>query len=118
MALAGGMTAASVGFTQSCTTKDHHQRLSLSCDLSERLSSLLKEIVKGKMSFDIAKLDDRIEKLRNGSTLTENEVKALCDQVNLRYVFRGAHALQVIPLDSSRNETAASLALPYTALIQ
>jgi serine/threonine-protein phosphatase 2A catalytic subunit len=33
------------------------------------------------MSFDIAKLEDHIERLRAGDTLTENEVKALCEKV-------------------------------------
>jgi hypothetical protein len=33
------------------------------------------------MSFDIAKLEDHIERLRGGDTLTENEVKALCEKV-------------------------------------
>jgi hypothetical protein len=35
------------------------------------------------MSFDIAKLEDHIERLRVGDTLTENEVKALCEKVRL-----------------------------------
>jgi hypothetical protein len=35
------------------------------------------------MSFDIAKLDDHIERLRVGDTLTENEVKALCEKVRI-----------------------------------
>lgn len=34
-----------------------------------------------KMSIDTAKLDDHIERLRKGDTLTENEVKALCEKV-------------------------------------
>jgi hypothetical protein len=33
------------------------------------------------MSLDIAKLDEHIEQLREGNTLTENEVRALCDKV-------------------------------------
>ena len=33
------------------------------------------------MSFDLAKLDEHIERLRKGDTLTENEVKALCEKV-------------------------------------
>jgi hypothetical protein len=33
------------------------------------------------MVFDIATLDEKIERLRVGDTLTENEVKALCDKV-------------------------------------
>jgi serine/threonine-protein phosphatase 2A catalytic subunit len=34
------------------------------------------------MSLDTTKLDEHIEKLRSGNTLTENEVRALCDQVS------------------------------------
>lgn len=33
------------------------------------------------MPLDTAKLDEHIERLRGGNTLTENEVRALCDQV-------------------------------------
>ena len=33
------------------------------------------------MVLDIATLDEKIERLRAGDTLTENEVKALCDKV-------------------------------------
>ena len=33
------------------------------------------------MSLEIAKLDEHIQALRNGNTLTENEVKALCEKV-------------------------------------
>jgi hypothetical protein len=38
------------------------------------------------MSFDIAKLEDHIERLRVGDTLTENEVKALCEKVRYTIV--------------------------------
>lgn len=38
------------------------------------------------MSLDIAALDDHIERLRKGETLTENEVRALCEKVR-----RNAH---------------------------
>lgn len=34
------------------------------------------------MSLDIAALDLHIERLRKGETLTENEVRALCEKVN------------------------------------
>jgi len=34
--------------------------------------------------MDLSKLDQHIEKLRTGNTLTENEVKALCEQVRPR----------------------------------
>lgn len=33
------------------------------------------------MTLDIAALDGHIEKLRRGETLTENEVRALCEKV-------------------------------------
>lgn len=44
------------------------------------------------MSFDMSKLDSHIERLRTGDTLTENEVKALCEKVRkhlcgARFVF-------------------------------
>lgn len=35
------------------------------------------------MVLDIATLDEKIERLREGDTLTENEVKALCEKVRL-----------------------------------
>lgn len=31
---------------------------------------------------DVAQLDEQIERLRGGGTLTENEVKVLCDKVS------------------------------------
>ena len=34
-----------------------------------------------KMSLDIAALDSHIDRLRKGETLTENEVRALCEKV-------------------------------------
>lgn len=34
------------------------------------------------MSIDNAKLEEHIQNLRNGSTLKENEVRALCEQVS------------------------------------
>ena len=34
------------------------------------------------MGLDPETLDERIEKLRNGDTLTENEVRALCEKVS------------------------------------
>jgi len=33
------------------------------------------------MALDIAKMDEHIQALREGNTLTENEVKALCEKV-------------------------------------
>ena len=36
------------------------------------------------MVLDAETLDERIEKLRNGDTLTENEVRALCDKVSIQ----------------------------------
>lgn len=39
------------------------------------------------MSFDLAKLDEQINLLRDGNTLTENEVKALCDKVRHNGIF-------------------------------
>jgi len=36
------------------------------------------------MALEIAKLDEHIQSLREGNTLTENEVKALCDKVRAR----------------------------------
>lgn len=36
---------------------------------------------KGTMSIDIAHLDAQIESLRDGNTLSEHEVNALCDKV-------------------------------------
>ena len=33
--------------------------------------------------METSHLDEHIEKLRNGGTLTENEVKALCDKVSI-----------------------------------
>lgn len=35
------------------------------------------------MSRDIGQLDEQIERLRSGGTLSENEVKALCETVSL-----------------------------------
>lgn len=34
------------------------------------------------MALDVGKLDEHISSLREGNTLTENEVKALCEKVN------------------------------------
>jgi hypothetical protein len=34
------------------------------------------------MRGDIDNLDEQIDRLRNGGTLTENEVKILCDKVS------------------------------------
>jgi hypothetical protein len=34
------------------------------------------------MSIDIANLDAQIESLRDGNTLSEHEVNALCDKVS------------------------------------
>lgn len=34
------------------------------------------------MRGDVDNLDEQIERLRNGGTLTENEVKILCDKVS------------------------------------
>ena len=34
------------------------------------------------MGIDLASLDEQIERLRGGDTLTENEVRALCDRVS------------------------------------
>jgi len=36
------------------------------------------------MSIDTSKLDEQISRLRDGNTLTETEVKALCEQVGSR----------------------------------
>jgi len=36
------------------------------------------------MALEIAKLDEHIQSLREGNTLTENEVKALCEKVRYR----------------------------------
>jgi hypothetical protein len=33
------------------------------------------------MALELTKLDEHIKSLRDGNTLTENEVKALCDKV-------------------------------------
>ena len=35
------------------------------------------------MSVDTSNLDSQIERLRQGDTLSEHEVKALCDQVSI-----------------------------------
>jgi serine/threonine-protein phosphatase 2A catalytic subunit len=35
------------------------------------------------MALDIAKLDEHINSLREGNTLTEHEVKALCEKVRI-----------------------------------
>ena len=37
---------------------------------------------------DVAQLDEQIERLREGGTLTENEVKVLCDKVSDVYGMR------------------------------
>jgi hypothetical protein len=34
------------------------------------------------MALDVAKLDEHIQSLREGNTLTENEVKQLCEKVS------------------------------------
>lgn len=39
------------------------------------------------MSIDNAKLEEHIQNLRNGSTLKENEVRALCEQVRKGGIF-------------------------------
>jgi hypothetical protein len=39
------------------------------------------------MRGDIDHLDEQIERLRNGGTLTENEVKILCDKVSCSVVW-------------------------------
>jgi hypothetical protein len=36
------------------------------------------------MLFDVSRLDEQIERLRVGNTLTENEVRALCEKVSWR----------------------------------
>jgi hypothetical protein len=36
------------------------------------------------MTFDLSKLDEQVEKLRKGDTLSETEVKALCEKVRRR----------------------------------
>lgn len=33
------------------------------------------------MALELARLDEHIDSLREGNTLTENEVKALCEKV-------------------------------------
>ena len=38
---------------------------------------------------DVDQLDEQIERLRGGGTLTENEVKVLCDKVSGREVVGG-----------------------------
>jgi hypothetical protein len=35
------------------------------------------------MSIDVGRLDEHIERLRAGDTLTENEVRALCEKVRI-----------------------------------
>lgn len=35
------------------------------------------------MSIDVNRLDEHIERLRGGDTLTENEVRALCEKVRI-----------------------------------
>lgn len=35
------------------------------------------------MALDNGKIDEHISSLREGNTLTENEVKALCEKVNI-----------------------------------
>jgi hypothetical protein len=40
------------------------------------------------MSLDTAKIDEHIERLREGNTLTENEVKALCEKVRFPILAR------------------------------
>ena len=37
---------------------------------------------------DVAQLDEQIERLREGGTFTENEVKVLCDKVSDVYAMR------------------------------
>lgn len=44
------------------------------------------------MSADNSHLDEHIERLRGGDTLTEKEVKALCDKVSQSNVQRPWHA--------------------------
>ena len=39
------------------------------------------------MRGDIDHLDEQIERLRNGGTLTENEVKILCDKVSMNVLW-------------------------------
>jgi len=35
------------------------------------------------MTANLAQLDEQIDRLRGGGTLSENEVKALCDKVRV-----------------------------------
>ena len=55
------------------------------CCLSASLFLSFKIRKRTTMSLDIAALDGHIERLRKGETLTENEVRALCEKV--RYAF-------------------------------
>lgn len=43
---------------------------------------------------DVGQLDEQIERLRTGGTLSENEVKVLCDKVSIN----GGEKLMVIVL--------------------
>ena len=54
-------------------------------------SGVVNNHIEGKednMSLDISALDSHIERLRKGETLTENEVRALCEKV--RATHRGS----------------------------
>lgn len=56
---------------------------------------------------DVDQLDEQIERLRGGGTLTENEVKVLCDKVynarefNMFYAWMLFVSLQQLPLKRS-----------------
>jgi hypothetical protein len=45
------------------------------------------------MSLDSSNLDAQIERLREGGTLSEHEVKALCDQVSATRPFSPQHGM-------------------------
>ena len=48
---------------------------------SLRLSCLFVADIRNSFTMDFTRLDEHIERLRAGDTLTENEIKALCDKV-------------------------------------
>jgi hypothetical protein len=68
------------------------------------------------MSFDIAKLEDHIERLRVGDTLTENEVKALCEKVRLTILMLVFKYRSIAVVHGARNCAVAADSTCYFGL--
>ncbi len=64
------------------------------------------------MSAQYGDIDEHIERLKNGGTLTENEVKNLCEKVRGRFIF-----LLLIIIAGSGNFAVVYFVIPPLASI-